>query len=107
MSDSTVSRRDLAVSRAVPAAGCSGFPQEVQSLTQSRRLVERERLPLIRSSHRWLEVYNRLVAAEASGARAEIETARDALAAAPPGRAGHAPGPRRLSEAGPSREPAC
>ena len=82
ISDSTVSRGDLAFSRAVPAAGCSGFPQEVQSLTQARRLVERERLPLIRSSHRWLEVYNRLVVAEVSGTRTEIEAARDALAAA-------------------------
>ncbi|MER2264167.1 hypothetical protein [Methylobacterium oxalidis] len=74
--------RDLPFRQAVPTHGCGGFPAALRDVTEARRAVERERLPLIRSHAGWLAVYNRLLAAQASGGAADIEAARQALAAA-------------------------
>ncbi|WP_336488667.1 hypothetical protein [Methylobacterium nigriterrae] len=65
-------RPDLALARAVPAGGRGGFPLELHDLAQARRVVEKDRLPVIRSNHRWPDVHERLVAAEASGSCAAL-----------------------------------
>ncbi|MDR7035492.1 MULTISPECIES: hypothetical protein [Methylobacterium] len=72
----------LAFRQAVPTHGCGGFPKALRDVTEARRAVERERLPLIRSNAGWLAVYNRLLVAQASGSEADIEAARGALAEA-------------------------
>ncbi|AWN40982.1 hypothetical protein [Methylobacterium durans] len=77
-----ISHGALAFRQAVPTHGCGGFPAALRDVTEARRAVERERLPLIRSNAAWLAVYNRLLVAQASGTEADIEAARQALAAA-------------------------
>lgn len=73
---------DLPFARPVPTGGRPGFPWELATIAQAARIVERERMPLIRSNLLWLEAYNRLVVARATLAASDAEAGRIALAAA-------------------------
>ena len=63
----------------VATAKLAGFPASLSGVTEARRIVETARLPVVRSSHAWLDAANRLTLAEASCRPAHVEAARIAL----------------------------
>ena len=63
----------------VATANLAGFPASLSGVTEAHRIVEAARLPVVRSSHSWLDAANRLVLAEASRSPAHVEAARIAL----------------------------
>lgn len=69
----------LAFPHPVIADGVPGFPREIARLDEARAVIEATRLPLARSQYRWLDAYNRLTRAQATGSLGDVEAARCAL----------------------------
>ena len=74
-----MSDRSLPFAAPIPTADLAGFPDALTSVAQARRAVEVARMPAIRSQPAWLDAYNRLTLAAATGRLPDVEAARIAL----------------------------
>ena len=69
-------------SPAILTSGRAGCPAQLRSVEEARAFVERERLPVVRSGHHWLDVHKRLILAQATRTAPDVAAARAALVAA-------------------------
>ena len=73
---------ELLFARSLDTDGVAGFPTRVRDVGEARRIIEQQRLPMIRSRYQWVDAYNRLTLAQATGVSAHVEAARIALSLA-------------------------